>query len=135
MADTPCDNSYKIVSIAHGAVFFYDPLGGGVDETVDFFEHRPATRISPATAINAYGYRATARFGLMATPVVRGTVTGLVFTLQQVDRAANNTVTCARAMAGAAGFSFDGQPHEQRQEFAYDAANTENFAPITVAVG
>ena len=135
MANDPCNNSYKMTGIAHGATAFDDPLGGSVDESVDFFEHRPGSRLSPCTALNGYGYRAVARFAKMATPVVRGTVSGLVFSLVQVDRTAANTVTCARASAGAASFSFDSQPHEQRQEFVYDAGDTENLAPITVAIG
>ncbi len=135
MADTPCDNSYKIVSIAHGITYMYDPLGGSYDETVDFFEHRPGTRVSPATAINSFSARAVARFGLMATPIVRGTTGNLVFIVQQVDRGANNTITAASMMAGAASVSFDGQPHEERQEFVFNAGNTENFAPLTISIG
>lgn len=135
MADTPCDNSYKIVSIAHGSTYMYDPLGGSYDETVDFFEHRPGTRVSPATAINSFGARATARYGLMATPIVRGTSGSLVFVVQQVDRSANNTITCASMMAGQVSISLDGQPHEMRQEFTFNAGNTENFAPLTIAIG
>jgi len=124
-----------VVSIAHGATAFDDPLGGGYDENVEFFEHRPGTRISPATALNTFGYRATARFGLMATPVVRGTISGLVFTVKQVSGGANNTITAARAMAGAVSISLDAQPHEQRQEFVYDAANSENYAPLSISIG
>ena len=135
MPDTPCNNSYRLVSIAHGATYFYDPLGASVDESVEFFEHRPATRISPALALNSYGLRVTARFGLMATPVVRGTSGTIVITAKQVDLSANNTITITGMLAGAASMSFDSPPHEQRQEFHYDAANTEAYAPIMVSIG
>jgi hypothetical protein len=135
MADTPCDNSYKIVSIAHGTTYFYDPLGGSLEESISFFEHRPATRVSPATALDTYSLRGNARWGLMATPIVRGTTGSLVFVVQQVDRGANNTITATNMMAGAARFAFDSAPHEQGMEFQYTAGNTENLAPITVAVG
>jgi len=135
VADTPCDNSYKLVTIAHGSTYLYDPMGGSYTENIDFFEHRPATRLSPATAMNAFGARAEARYGLMATPIVRGTTGNLVFVCQQVDRGANNTITCAGMMAGAVSVSLDSQPHEMRQEFVYNAGNTENFAPLTISIG
>ncbi len=135
MPDTPCNNSYRLVSVAHGSTYFYDPLGATVDETVEFFEHRPATRISPALAMNSYGLRVTVRFGLMATPVVRGTSGSIVIVAKQVDLGANNTITITQMLAGACGMSFDAPPHEQRQEFHYDAANTEAYAPISVSIG
>lgn len=135
MPDTPCNNSYRLVSVAHGTTYFYDPLGASVDETVDYFEHRPATRISPALALNSYGCRVTVRFGLMETPVVRGTSGSIVIVAKQVDLGANNTITITNMLAGACSMSFDSPPHEQRQEFHYTAGNTENYAPITVAIG
>jgi hypothetical protein len=133
--DTPCDNSYKIVTIAHGSTYLYDPLGGSYDESIEFFEHRPATRLSPASALNSFGARCTARYGLMATPIVRGTSGSLVFVVQQVDRNANNTITCAGMLAGQVSVSLDSQPHEMRQEFVYNAGNSENIAPLTIAIG
>jgi hypothetical protein len=135
VADTPCDNSYKIVSIVACGTNLYDPLGFTYTETVDFFEHRPASRISPASAINSFGARCNCRYGLMATPIVRGTTGSVVVTVQQVDRTANNTITMAGAMAGAVEVSAESQPHEMRQEFVYNAGNSENFAPLTIAIG
>jgi hypothetical protein len=85
--------------------------------------------------MNAYGLRATVRFGLMETPVVRGTSGSLVIVAKQIDLGANNAITITSMLAGAASFSFDSPPHEQRQEFHYTAGNTENYAPITVAIG
>ena len=135
MPDTPCNNSYRLVSIAHGATYLYDPLGASVDESIEFFEHRPATRLSPAIAMNSYSLRATARYGLMATPIARGTEASLVIVAKQVDLGANNTITLVQMQAGAVSQSFDSPPHEMRQEFHYNAGNTEAYAPITVSIG
>ena len=134
MPDTPCNNSYRLVSIAHGATYLYDPLGASVDESIEFFEHRPATRLSPAIAMNSYSLRATARYGLMATPIVRGTSASLVIIAKQLD-GGSTTITLVNMVAGAVSQSFDSPPHEMRQEFHYDAGNTEAYAPITVSIG
>ena len=135
MADTPCNNSFKVVTIAHGSTYFYDPAGGSLDESIDWFEHRAGSRVSPACAINSYSLRGTARWGLMETPIVRGTSGSLVFVVQQVDKGANNTITATNMLAGQASLSFDSQPHEQRMDFIFSAGNAENIAPITVAIG
>jgi hypothetical protein len=135
MPDTPCDNSYRLVSLVHGSTYFYDPLGATVDESVEFFEHRPGTRISPALALDRYSLRCTFRCGYPITPITRGTSGTIVITAKQVDLGANNTVTLTNMLAGAASFSFDSSPHEMRQEFHFTAGNSENYAPISVSVG
>src|SRR5574343_1349115 len=111
MPDTPCNNSFKITSIAHGSTYFYDPVGGSLDESIDWFEHRAGSRVSPAVGMNSYSLRGSAQWGLMATPIVRGTSGSLVFVVKQVDTSANNTITATNMLAGQASFAFSSPPH------------------------
>jgi len=133
MADTCSDALYKIVSITHNAVAIDSPMEFSYQETVEFVKHRPASRISPCIAPSSYELRATVRNAEWGAPIVRGTKGDLVATMKQIA-GTTIAVTLANMQAGAGeGNQNTTDVGSQSQEFEYDAADVENFAPISVA--
>lgn len=131
MASTAQNNSFRVTGISHGAFDFPDPTGGSIDEEVSWSENRPAGRISPATVMDSYGCKAVAECSMRFTPIARGTKDDLTFTVLEYDGATSGTVTVADMLAGDYHADFNSKPAKHSQHFAYDAANTENLAPIS----
>lgn len=128
---TAASNSFRVSAIAHGATNFPDVTGGSIDEECVWAENRPSTRLSPATALDSYGYKAVAECSMRFTPIVRGTKATLTFTLLEYDGSTTCTVVATGALAGDYHADFNSKPHKHSQHFAYDAASTENIAPIS----
>jgi len=128
-----CDAASFLVTIAHGGDTFDSPVSGNIQETVEFVEIRTGNRISPCTYVRRYGLRATATWAEFQNPVVRGTLANLVYTLDKADSGGTITVTVVTTRAGAANFDMSRDDFQtQSQEFAFDAGDAENFAPIAI---
>lgn len=127
-------NYYRIESITHnGATICEDALGFDAQETVEFAENTPGTRISPASALQKYSLSATAKSAQFALPVVRGTIGSLVVTMTPYSRGTGKAVTYTKMRAGAVGDDMNSAPFSRKQEFRYDAGDTEDIAPISAA--
>ncbi len=131
MAYTPNTNSFRVVSITHGAAPIPDPIGGSIDESVGWSETRPGTRISPAVALDSYGIDAVGKGTQRFTPIVRGTSATLTFTILDYVGSASGTVAVATMLAGDYHANFDSKPHVHSQHFKFNAGNTENFAAVS----
>lgn len=127
------DVGKRLVSIAHGAVSFGSPIGGGLQETIGYIMNRAGTRKSACVSMDEYDLEGRAKFRELRTPIVRGTQDALVYTIQKLDESGNVTVTAANMIAGANGMQFDSAPFDQEANFKYNAGNVEAFAPLSVA--
>lgn len=136
MAITTAQNSYKIVSVTHGANTYYQPVGGSLQESVDWSENRPDVSVSAsAVAANTYDLTGRVRFEGMQTPVAIGTKAALTFTLLEYA-GTNATVVIASSasqgmLAGPSGYEFDSAPYTQTTDFKYQGTTT---APIVVTL-
>ena len=126
------DHGKRITSITHGAVTLGQPIGGSVRESVTFKLDRPSTRKAPCASMDEYDLTATARFEDLVTPIVRGTSATLTYTLQQMDETTMTVAITAMRMGGSE-IDMDAPIHNQTYTFQYDSADSENFAPVTVA--
>lgn len=132
MADAACSDTFRVTAISLCGETRPDAIGGSINETVTFLENRPAGRVSPCIAIDAYGCGVTAEYQGHVTPVVRGTQGDTIFTLKTLDGAAA-TITVADTRAGAFSADFNSKPHKNKQDAMFDAGDTENMAPISVS--
>jgi hypothetical protein len=131
MSYTPLSETFRTVSITHGATSLPDPIGGSMDSQVGVSETRPGTRLSPTVAIDSFGVNAVAKCSMRFTPIVPGTYATLTFTLLEYDNSTTGTVACTEMLATDWHANFNTKPHEYEQHFVYSADNTENLAPIS----
>ena len=133
MADTCNDAIKRLTGVTHNAAAINSPMSANYQETVDFGEHRPGSRISPASWVKSYSCRASVTNAEFGAPVVRGTSGSLVLTCEQID-GTSIAITITNMLAGAANADI---PHNdvatQTQEFVYNAGNSEDYAPISVS--
>ncbi len=128
---TAQQNSFRVSAIAHGATNLPDPIGGSIDEKIEWAKNRPSTRLSPATALDGYDVDAVGECSMRFTPIVRGTKAALTFTVLEYDGSTTGTVAVSGMLAGEYHADFKSKPHTHSQHFTYDAANTELIAPIS----
>lgn len=133
MASTAVQNSFRVASIVFsgGAFTFPDPIGGSVDEKIDWAKNRPSTRLSPATAMDGYDVDAVAECSMRFTPIVRGTTGSLTYSLLEYDGSTTGTVVVTGLLAGEYHADMKSKPHTHSQHFTYNAGNTENIAPVS----
>jgi hypothetical protein len=131
MADTCNAATFKLISVTHGSALL-SPMEFSFQEAIEFVKQRIADRVSAAVAIQSYDLTATVKLAEWVTPIVRGTRANLVAALKTIG-GSTKTVTLSNMQAGqCSGSQGNDGIGSWSQEFQYDPANTESFAPIAV---
>lgn len=132
MADTPCNATFKTTA-TFGGSSLGSCKGGSVNMMATYVKTRPGTRVSPAAGLDEMDVEAEVVHEELVTPIaLSSAAASLVFTLTQLD-GGSNTVTLVTMRPAGAQLDFRSKPYSQTSKFTFDAANTENAAPVTVA--